>query len=54
MGHGTWDSRDGFMTINMILDSFMSFEKLWVVGGALGFSLYVSVMTRPGPGPKIL
>ena len=37
MGHGTWDighnSRDGFMTINMNLDSFMSFEKLGVVGG---------------------
>ena len=38
----TWDighnSRDGFMTINMNLDSLMSFEKLGVVVvvGALG------------------
>ena len=39
IGQGTKDmghnSRDGFMTMNMLeqLDSFMSFEKLWVGGG---------------------
>ena len=51
IGQGTKDmghnSRDGFMTINMNLDSFMSFEKLWVGGGGGWVHLDYNVSSGP-------
>ena len=53
IGHGTWDmghnSRDGFMTINMNLDSFMSFEKLGVVGGGGWWWVHLDYNVSSGP-----